>query len=74
MDKFVKNIHQIKIDSSDNNTKRSIAKLYLNSLIGRFGMNHYKSITRLVDYDRHIFLVQLIKIFVMNLILTIKRL
>jgi DNA polymerase type B, organellar and viral len=50
--KFVKNIYEIKSNPS-NKTEKSLAKLILNSLIGRFGMYFLKSISKLVNKERH---------------------
>lgn len=35
-----------------------VAKLLLNSLIGRFGMDYLKSVTKLLDKSKHNVLVQ----------------
>jgi hypothetical protein len=49
---FVNDIYQIK-SNPRNDTEKNVSKLILNSLIGRFGMDFYKSVTKLVDQEHH---------------------
>jgi hypothetical protein len=49
---FVEDIYKIK-NNPRNDTEKNVAKLILNSLIGRFGMNFLKTVTKLVDRKGH---------------------
>jgi DNA polymerase family B len=49
---FVEDIYKIK-NNPRNDTEKNVAKFILNSLIGRFGMNFLKTITKLVDRKGH---------------------
>jgi len=49
---FVNSVYILKANAK-NETERNVAKLILNSLIGRFGMDFLKSITKLVDGKTH---------------------
>lgn len=49
---FVDEISKIKLNPK-NPTEKNIAKLILNSLIGRFGMNFLKTVTKLVNREGH---------------------
>lgn len=51
-DEFVNDVYKVK-SNPRNGTEKNVAKLILNSLIGKFGMNLYKSVTKLVDNDQH---------------------
>jgi hypothetical protein len=51
-DDFTDTIYKIKSNPS-NESEKNIAKLTLNSLIGRFGMDYLKGVTRLVDSETH---------------------
>lgn len=49
---FVYDIYKIK-NNPRNDTEKNVAKLILNSLIGRFGMNFLKTVTKLVNRKEH---------------------
>jgi hypothetical protein len=49
---FVKSVYKIK-NNPRNDTERNVAKLILNSIIGRFGINFLKTVTKLVDKKGH---------------------
>lgn len=49
---FVKDIYKIK-SNPRNASEKNVAKLILNSLIGRFGMDFLKMVTNLVDKETH---------------------
>ena len=49
---FVYTLIEMKINAS-NPSERNVAKLILNSLIGRFGMDFLKSVTKLLDSKNH---------------------
>lgn len=49
---FVSDVYKVK-SNPKNDTEKNVAKLILNSLIGRFGMDYSKSITKLVDGDQY---------------------
>lgn len=49
---FVNDIYKIK-SNPRNKTEKNVAKLILNSIIGRFGMDFTKTVTRLVDSKQH---------------------
>src|SRR3954451_9938519 len=53
---FVKNINDIKTNPKDPGEKQ-IAKLIMNSVIGRFGMDPIKNVSNLVDKFQHDFLM-----------------
>lgn len=50
--KFVSNIYEKKSNTT-NKTERNLAKLILNSLIGKFGMDLFKPTSKLLDYNKH---------------------
>jgi hypothetical protein len=49
---FVNKITEMKVNAS-NKSERNVAKLILNSLIGRFGMNFLKNVTKLLNSKDH---------------------
>ena len=59
--KYVENFYSIKANAT-HTVEKNIAKLFLNSLIGRFGMNLDRSITKLVSYEEYQEILQTRKI------------
>ena len=51
-DKFIEDIYKIK-SNPRNPTEKNVSKLVLNSLIGRFGMDFLKTVTKLVNKETH---------------------
>lgn len=49
---FVNKLTEMKVNAN-NPSERNVAKLILNSLIGRFGMDFLKTITKILDEDKH---------------------
>jgi hypothetical protein len=49
---FVDKLSEMKVNAN-NPSERNVAKLILNSLIGRFGMDYLKNITKILDGDKH---------------------
>jgi hypothetical protein len=49
---FVNKLTEMKVNAS-NPSERNVAKLILNSLIGRFGMDFLKDITKILDGEKH---------------------
>nr|ABR20837.1 DNA polymerase [Fusarium proliferatum] len=52
-EEFVNSIYQVKLKPR-NNAEKNVAKLILNSLIGRFGMNPDKLVTKLLNNKEHL--------------------